>query len=178
MFPSSFSSSPSRLLYFQLTPSSLKFDMLPKLLTSSRAIFVYNYGISLRDFFNYHQLLWTISMQTWSFMMVNESWNYHRLSSTIMTDWTGLKRMWTLRVKIFLTGVHIDEFFSFGSRTTASKFIFHPKMRIWKLRFQQNPANYLWGVCRNKKQSLRYVGSWKENCYVSFRQRIVNRSVL
>lgn len=110
MFPSSFSSSPSRLLYFQLTPSSLKFDMLPKLLTSSRAIFVYNYGISLRDFFNYHQLLWTISMQTWSFMMVNESWNYHRLSSTIMTDWTGLKRMWTLRVKIFLTGVHIDEF--------------------------------------------------------------------
>lgn len=84
--------------------------MLPKLLTSSRAIFVYNYGISLRDFFNYHQLLWTISMQTWSFMMVNESWNYHRLSSTIMTDWTGLKRMWTLRVKIFLTGVHIDEF--------------------------------------------------------------------
>ena len=42
---------------------------------------------TLRDF---DKLSWTIMYRLIANMIVNDSWNYHRLSSTIMTVWTGL----------------------------------------------------------------------------------------
>jgi len=41
---------------------------------------------TLRDF---DKLSWTIMDRLIANMIVNDSWNYHRLSSTIMTVWTG-----------------------------------------------------------------------------------------
>ena len=79
----SLSSSPGRLQYLQIATSWLKFQMSPKLLTLARVIFVYNKRS--------HQLSWTVWIQTGLSMIAKESWNDHRLSSNIMTVWTGRK---------------------------------------------------------------------------------------
>ena len=76
----------------------------------------------LSTIINYYEPFnWT---QAWSSMMVNVSWNYHRLSSTIMTVWTGLHSMWISGVKIFPTGVHIDEFSVSGLKQLLQSSLF------------------------------------------------------